>query len=185
MEDENACRKGSEIMDQEKIPSFALEGKSVFLNIDQKEIAPYVILCVRDPLCFGNEPVQEFSEFFDSITSINKTALFTTISGLYKETPITVCFTGSGAPDTELAIMEFLMSSQNANTFIRLGASGGFQPWVGIGDFVLSLGACRDEGCSKEYVSANYPAVAHFEVLLAQVEAFEKRNLIYHVGVTR
>lgn len=173
------------IMDQSRIPSFASGGKSVFLNVDPAEIAPYIILCVRDPLCFSDDPVQEFSEFFDRITSFNKTALFTTFSGLYKETPITVCFTGSGGPDTELALMELIMSSQNANTFIRLGASGGFQPWVRIGEFILTLAAVRDEGCSKEYVSPIYPAVAHFEVLLAQIEAFEKRKLAYHVGVTR
>lgn len=172
-------------MEQSRIPSFASAGKSIFLNMDPEKIAPYVVLCVRDPLCFSEDPIKEFSQFFDKINTLQKTALFTTFTGVYKETPITVCFTGSGGPETELALMELIMSSPEANTFVRLGASGGFQPWVRIGEFILTLAAVRDEGCSKEYISPNFPAVAHFEVLLAQIEAFENRKLDYHVGVTR
>lgn len=175
----------SKSKDCKNIPSFSLNGKSVFLDITSEEIAPYVILCVRDPLCFENDPTVELAEYFEKVVTRRETNLFKIFTGIYKETPITICSTGSGAPDTELALMEFVMTSPNVSTFIRLGASGAFQRGIKPGEFIITSAAVRDEGCSKEYISSAYPAVANYEVIVCQVEAFEKMKIPYYVGVTR
>jgi uridine phosphorylase len=167
------------------IPSFNWKGKSVFLDISSENVSPYVILAVRDPLCLERDPTVELAKHFDKLIAESETTLFKTITGKYKNVPVTVCSTGSGAPDTELALMEFIMTCPGVNTFIRLGASGAFQRDIGIGEFVISTGAVRDEGCSKEYISGYYPAMANYEVLLCQIEAFERKGIPYRVGVTR
>jgi len=42
----------------------------------------------------------------------------------------------------------------------------------------------RLEGTSKNFVIPEYPAVAHYEVVMALIEAAEKLKVRYHVGIT-
>jgi uridine phosphorylase len=56
---------------------------------------------------------------------------------------------------------------------------------MGMGDIVISSAAVRDEGTSREYVRATYPAVASYEVVLALVTAAERVGCTHHVGITR
>ena len=49
---------------------------------------------------------------------------------------------------------------------------------------MISTGAVRLEGTSKQYVRVEYPAVANYEVLLALIRAAEKLGYRYHVGIT-
>jgi len=168
-----------------EIPSFKKDRKSIFLDVKSEDISRYVILSVRDPFIFSDDPAKVISNYMDKPRKVGSTCMFTTYTGQYKGTPVTVCSTGSGAPETELALMEFIMNSTKVDTIIRIGASGGFQEHVNVGEIVISSGAVRSEGSSKEYISIAYPAIANYEVLLAQIEAAEKLKVKYHVGITR
>ncbi|MBI5620456.1 nucleoside phosphorylase, partial [Candidatus Gottesmanbacteria bacterium] len=69
-------------------------------------------------------------------------------------------------------------------TFIRVGSTGGIQKGQNIGDLVISTGAVRLEGTSKDFVIAEYPAVANYEVVMALIEAGEELKIRYHLGIT-
>lgn len=72
-----------------------------------------------------------------------------------------------------------------ADTFLRIGTSGGMQTDVMSGDLVIAQGAIRMEGTSKEIAPIEYPAVADFGVTLALKEAAEELGARYHVGVAQ
>ena len=67
---------------------------------------------------------------------------------------------------------------------IRVGTCGGLQKDEKVGDLVISTGAVRLDGASKDYVMSEYPAIAHFEVVSALIAAAEALHVRYHVGVT-
>ena len=72
-----------------------------------------------------------------------------------------------------------------ADTFIRVGTSGGMQPDVSGGDLVVVTGAIRNEGTSREYAPIEYPAVADFEVVQALKESAGRLQYRSHVGVVQ
>jgi len=166
-------------------PPFEKGGKSLFTGVTPEKVANYVILTVQDPLHgYVKNAAEEIAEHFDPYEKVGDTMMFTTYTGKYKGVPITVCSTGSGAPETELALMDFIRFT-SANTFIRVGTSGALQKWLKLGNLVITSAAVRDEGTSKEYVKSSYPAVVNYEVVLALATAAAKMNIDYDIGITR
>jgi len=160
-------------------------GCPVFTNLRAEDVARYVFIMVQDPLCHKVDPAEEFQNtYLEDSEIVASTVMNRICTGYYKGVRVSVCSTGTGGPATELPLID-LITSTEADTFIRVGASGGYQPQVNPGDLVISTGAVRTEGLTKEYVSPEYPAVANYEVVLALVEAAEKMGFPYHVGVTR
>ncbi|WEL25838.1 nucleoside phosphorylase [Haloferax volcanii] len=107
---------------------------------------------------------------------------YRTATGSYDGTPISVTSTGIGSPSAAIAVEE--LARVGADTFIRVGSCGAIQPEMGVGDLVITSGAVRQEGTSKEYVREDYPAVADHEVVSALVAAAERLGYDYHVGLT-
>ncbi|MFC7129392.1 nucleoside phosphorylase [Haloferax chudinovii] len=107
---------------------------------------------------------------------------YRTATGSYDETPISVTSTGIGSPSAAIAVEE--LARAGADTFIRVGSCGAIQPEMDVGDLVITSGAVRQEGTSKEYVREDYPAVSDHEVVSALVAAAERLGYDYHVGLT-
>ena len=72
-----------------------------------------------------------------------------------------------------------------ADTFIRLGTSGGIDLTVQGGDVVVATGAVRQDGTSREYMPMEYPAVPDFEVTLALRDGFKAAGMNVHTGVVQ
>ena len=168
------------------LPEFkTVEGKPALTGIDGSDIGEYVIMTVRDPLCgYQDDSALAVARHFDSFQEVARTGMFITYTGFYKGAHISVVSGGSGAPEAELVLNEFMMHSA-ATTYIRLGGSGGWHESVHPGDIVISSAAVRDEGMTASYVVPQYPAVASHEVVLALNSAATKHNVAVHVGVTR
>ncbi|WP_396612582.1 nucleoside phosphorylase [Haloferax sp. S1W] len=107
---------------------------------------------------------------------------YRTATGTYDGTPISVTSTGIGSPSAAIAVEE--LARVGVDTFIRVGSCGAIQPEMDVGDLVITSGAVRQEGTSKEYVREDYPAVADTEVVSALVAAAERLGYDYHVGLT-
>ncbi|WP_318570064.1 nucleoside phosphorylase [Salinigranum marinum] len=107
---------------------------------------------------------------------------YRTATGTYDDTPISVTSTGIGSPSAAIAVEE--LARVGADTFIRVGSCGAIQPGMAVGDLVITSGAVRQEGTSREYVRDDYPAVASHEVVSALVAAAERLGHDYHVGLT-
>ena len=72
-----------------------------------------------------------------------------------------------------------------AKTFIRVGTSGSIQPGTNSGELAIVTGAIRDEGTSLHYMPAEFPAVAHYEVVQALRKAATTKGLAHRVGISQ
>jgi len=140
------------------------------------DIAPYVLL-PGDP-----SRVPKIASFWDEAREIVRHREYVTYTGKYKGVPISATSTGIGGPSTAIAIEE--LARVGANTFIRVGSTGALQPDIRVGDLIISTASIRFDGVTKIYVYPEYPAVAHYEVVLALIEAAESLGVKYHVGIT-
>lgn len=153
-----------------------LEGKQYHIAVEPKDIAPY-ILTPGDP-----ERVYKIASLWDSYKEKAFHREYRTVTGKYHGTPITCTSTGIGSPAIAIAVEE--LSRIGAHTFIRTGTCGGIQKEQRLGDVVISTGAVRLDGASKDYVIPEYPAVAHYQVIQALIQAAEELKVRYHVGIT-
>ena len=128
------------------------------------DVAPYVLLC-GDP-ARAHLVADRFDDARGPITHRE----YVTITGAYKGIPITIMATGMGSDNTEMAYVELSQIVENP-TCIRIGSSGALRKEMELGDLVISSGAVRLENTSTSYVPEGFPAVAHYECVLALLEA--------------
>lgn len=102
--------------------------------------------------------------------------------GLYKGTEISSMSTGMGSGAIGIAVEELVRIG--VDTLIRTGTTGTLDENIDVGDLVISTGSVRADGATKCYARPEYPAVANYEVVLALIEAAERLNTPYHVGLT-
>jgi uridine phosphorylase len=93
-----------------------------------------------------------------------------------------VTSTGIGGPSASIAIDE--LAQLGVTTFIRVGTTGAIQPYVEVGDAVVTTGAVRLDGASTHYAPIEYPAVAHHEVVNALLEAARAAGVTGRAGIT-
>ncbi|WP_208948485.1 nucleoside phosphorylase [Segnochrobactrum spirostomi] len=129
-------------------------------------------------------PATQLAARLDDPELAGRTGMFTSWTGTYKGARITAVSGGSGSPEAELCMVEFLEHT-DATTFLRVGGSGGTHEAVRPGDLVIAKGIVRDEGLSAAYVGGGWPAVCDPEVVMALSEAAHRLGVPYHVGLTR
>lgn len=163
---------------------FLIDGKPALTQIDYTKAGEYVLLVVRDALiAYGKDPAERIAERMEDAECIGNSGMFLTWTGTYKGARISVVSGGSGSPEAELILYDF-MEYTDATTFLRVGGSGGIGDGVKPGDLVISSGVVRAEGMTKAYIPAEYPAAASYEVVSALVAAAEETGAPYHVGTT-
>lgn len=153
------------------------EGRQYHINLAPGELAEYILL-VGDPA-----RAHKVSKFFDKIELKRENREFITYTGYVGDVRLSVMSTGIGTDNIEIVFIESSQITKNP-TFIRVGSSGGLQEYTKCGDLVISTGSVRFENTSLYFVPEGYPAAAHFEVVQALIEAAERLNVIYHVGLT-
>ena len=94
-----------------------------------------------------------------------------------------MCSTGIGGPSAAIAMEE--LAAIGADTFVRTGTCGGIALPVQSNDLVIATGAVRMEGTSREYAPIEFPAVPHYEVLTALVDAAKEMGHPWHAGVVQ
>jgi len=96
--------------------------------------------------------------------------------------PVLVTSTGIGGPSTSIVVDE--LARVGVRTFLRVGTCGGIQPFMRIGDLVITTGAVRLDGASTHYAPIEYPAVAEHEVVSALIQGAQELGFRFHVGIT-
>jgi len=146
------------------------------LEVRQGDVAPSVLLP-------GNpERVAKVVDSWDDHEIVGDHREYRTATGTYDGTPISVTSTGIGSPSAAIAVEE--LARVDAETLLRVGSCGAIQEQAAIGDLIISTGAVRQEGTSKEYVREDYPATADHRVVSALVAAAEELGYDYHLGLT-
>lgn len=162
-----------------------IDGKPAMTGINPDKVGRYVVMLVRDPLLvYGGDPAEILAKRLDNPVLAGKTGLFTTWSGYYKGAHISFISGGSGAPETELSLVE-LMHYTKADTFIRLAGSAAINEEIKSGDIVISSGIVRGDGVSRVYIEEEFPALCSHEVILAMTKSAQDLGCKWHVGVTR
>ena len=151
--------------------------KQYHIQLEEGDCAPYVLL-PGDP---GR--VQTVAETWDTARKVAENREYVTYTGEYKGVPITCTSTGIGGPSTAIAVEE--LARVGAKTFLRIGTCGTFQNTVKDGDMIIFDSAARFDGASLAYAPLEFPAVAHYEVIQACIQAAQALGIPHHVGTTR
>ncbi len=152
-------------------------GKQYHIGLGPGEVAPYLLVC-------GDlERARRTAACFDRVRVERANREYRTYTGTLDGIPVSVMATGMGPDNTEIALVELTQIVANP-TVIRIGSSGALRKEIRLGDLIVSTGAVRLENTSLYFVSEGYPAVAHYEVVLALLEACSRLGFRHHVGLT-
>jgi uridine phosphorylase len=155
---------------------FTAAGVNYHLRIGPADIAPTVLL-PGDP-----DRVALISAGWDVFREVGRNREFVTHTGQIKNEPVSAISTGIGNP--AMATVVESLTRLGASTLLRIGTTGCIQPGIELGDLIIASGAVRLDGASQAYVRPEYPAAAHYEVVMALIEACEMLGYRYHVGIT-
>lgn len=152
-----------------------IDGKQMHIQITAGEIGRYVILPGDPGRC------EKIARYFEHPRMLASNREYTLYTGMLDGVQVGVCSTGIGGPSAAIALEELVECG--ADTFIRVGTSGGMQDNVLAGDICIATASIRQEGTSREYLPIEFPAAAHFDVVLALRDAAAKLGYRYHTGV--
>lgn len=146
------------------------------LNMSKGQIGRYVIL-PGDP---GR--VEKIAQFLDNPYHVMTNREYTTYNGTLEGETVTVMSTGMGGPSTAIAVEE--LKKLGAKILIRVGTCGGIDPEIVPGTLIISTGAIRKEGTTREYAPIEYPAVPDYGLVKELEAAAERLHYPYAMGVT-
>lgn len=147
------------------------------IHLKKGDVGRYVILPGDPGRC------KKIAEYFDNAKFIAQNREYVTYTGTLEGVPVSVVSTGIGGASASIAMEELVHIG--ADTFIRVGTSGGIRKDVMGGDLCIATGAIRFEGTSKEYAPEEWPAVPDFDVTLALKQSAESLGLKHHMGVVQ
>ncbi|EGQ9299949.1 nucleoside phosphorylase [Vibrio vulnificus] len=147
------------------------------LCVDETQVAERVIVC--------GEPdrANRIAALLENAELIAENREYRLFNGEFQGKAITVCSTGIGAPSMIIAVEE--LKQCGAKYIIRVGSAGAMQPNIALGELIVAEGAVRDEGGSKAYIDAAYPAYASFSLLKGLDGYLQMQTVPYHMGVVR
>ena len=97
-------------------------------------------------------------------------------------TPLLIATSGMGAPSLSIVVNELVQVG--IDCFIRIGTCGSIQPYIRVGEVVISQGSLCRQGAALDIAPVEYPAVADPFLTVALVETARKLNIPYHLGIT-
>jgi len=153
-----------------------VQGLQYHIRLKKGDIPPYVLL-PGDP---GR--VDKIASLWDEKKAVAYNREYKTVKGKFQGADLACMSTGIGSPALAIGLEELVRI--NINTFIRVGTCASLQPDIHLGDLVISTGAVRLDGASKDYVIPEYPAVADYQLVEALVTAAKKLKVKFHVGIT-
>lgn len=147
------------------------------LHLRRGEVGRYVLLPGDPGRC------ARIAERFEEARMVARNREYETWTGTLDGELVSVTSTGIGGPSTAIAAEE--LRRCGADTFVRVGTSGGMQPGSRTGDLAIVTAAIRDEGTSLHYLPVEFPAVASLDVVVALRDAAAKLDHRYRLGVTQ
>ena len=124
--------------------------------------------------------VDRIAAHCDDAETVAENREYRVVNATVGDTDLTVCSTGIGCPSAAIAVEE--LANVGVETVVRVGTTGALQAEIDVGDMVVATGAAKEEGTSKRYESATYPATPDYEVLSSLVDAARTDEGAVHVG---
>ena len=147
------------------------------IGLGPGELADYILLPG------DQDRVERIAAHFDTVERTHRHREFASATGEYRGLRVTALSTGIGTDNVEIVLAEILQISEHP-TFIRIGSCGALQDGMALGDLVISTGSVRLETTTSWFVHDGYPAVAHYECVLALEEAATRLGHPHHQGLT-
>lgn len=91
--------------------------------------------------------------------------------------------TGIGGPSTAIAVEE--LRQIGIDTLIRIGSCGALQDTLSLGEVIIAHGAVADDGTSKTYAPASYPACADPQLTATLMQLALQMNIPVRCGLVR
>ena len=152
-------------------------GKQFHIHCEKDDVGRYVFLPGDPGRC------ERIAAHFDNPVHIGMNREYNIYTGTLLGEKVSVCSTGIGGPSAAIAMEE--LAAIGADTFIRIGTTGGIALDVCPGDVVVATGAIRFEHTSLEYAPIEYPSVPDFNITAALKDASEDLGYKTHVGVVQ
>ena len=152
-------------------------GKQFHIHCVEGDVGRYVFLPGDPGRC------EAIAQHFDNPVHVGMNREYNIYTGTLLGEKVSVCSTGIGGPSAAIAMEE--LAAIGADTFIRVGTSGGIDLDVCPGDVVVATAAVRFEHTSLEYAPIEYPAVPDFAITAALKDASESLGYRTHVGVVQ
>jgi len=153
------------------------DGLQHHLQLKAGDVGRYVLL-PGDP---GRS--EKIAAYFDNPRFVASHREYVTYTGTLLGEKVSVTSTGIGCPSTAIAVEELI--AVGADTFIRIGTSGGMQPQIKTGDIAIVTGSIRDEGTSLHYMPVEFPAVADIDVVMAMAEGAQRAGYTHYLGISQ
>jgi len=125
--------------------------------------------------------IDVIKQFLDDPVELNYNREYRSVEGKYKGIYIIAISTGMGGSSTSIAVEE--LHNLGVTTMVRVGSAGALQQGINLGDMIIAEGAIRDDGASKTYVDAIYPACPDHLLVQKMIEACKDMQIPYHTGV--
>ncbi|MCD2200085.1 nucleoside phosphorylase [Halobacterium sp. KA-4] len=137
---------------------------------------------VHDIALLPGDPgrVDRIASHCDDSEVVAENREYKVVNATYDGVDLTISSTGIGCPSAAIAVEE--LSRVGVETFLRVGTIGALQADIEVGDMIVATGAAKEEGTSKRYESAVYPAVPDYDVLTSVVDSAEANDEKVHVG---
>jgi uridine phosphorylase len=147
------------------------------IQLKSGDVGRYVLLPGDPGRC------EKIASYFDNPQLMAYHREYKTYTGTLLGEKVSVTSTGIGCPSTAIAVEELI--AIGADTFVRVGTSGGIQPGTHAGDIAVVNAAIRDEGTTLHYMPVEFPAVAHIDVVQAMIQGAQNAGMPYRVGVSQ
>ncbi len=147
------------------------------LDLRTGDVGRYVLLPGDPGRC------EYIANYFDNPKLMAYKREYKTYTGTLLGEKVSVTSTGIGCPSTAIAVEELIKIG--ADTFVRVGTSGGIQPDTKPGEIAVVNAAIRDEGTTLHYMPVEFPAIADVDVVQAMIEGAKKVGLPYRVGISQ
>lgn len=147
------------------------------IRLSESDSAKYAIL-PGDP---GR--IDRIKEFLTDAKELAYNREMRSISGFYKGIKVLAVSTGMGGASTGITVEE--LHNIGVEYMIRIGSCGALDKKIKLGDLLLINGAVRDDGASKTYIDAIYPAIPDTRLLMATIQASEENQFPFFIGRAR
>ncbi|MCL2694748.1 MAG: nucleoside phosphorylase [Clostridiales bacterium] len=146
------------------------------LRLKQGDVPSYVLLPGAP------ERTMVIAENWEQVQELAQYREYKTVTGSYKGMPLAATSTGIGCPGAEICIHE--LNVVGVHTCIRVGTTGCIVPDFDLGDLIIPVACIRKDGTSIAYVEPEFPAFANTRVVMALMQACERLNYRYGLGLS-
>lgn len=131
-------------------------------------------------LCGDPARVDFFTKAFPEFQFISQNREFSIATGTYQGQHVSIVSAGIGGPSTAIALEE--LKQTGARAVVRIGTMMGLT--APMGSVVIPSGAVCEEGTSRCYLPASYPAVPDWKLQHMLIASAERQGLDVCIGLS-